>query len=163
MQTLLFLIMIPVFWAGFPSFVWAQNQGRELVIIVNKANPTEEISLAELRKIFLAERAHWSHGGSITIAMRDAGQSERMTILQQVCQMTEGEFNRYYLQATFTGQVQTSPKRFATAAGVRDFVAAVPGAIGYLRVNELNGTIKALRVNGRLPSDTGYGLVDFAP
>jgi hypothetical protein len=95
--------------------------------------------------------------------MRDAGQGERETILQLICQMTESEFNRYFLQATFTGQVQTSPKRFATAAGVRDFVAAVPGAIGYLRMNDLNDTVKPLRVNGRLPNEAGYELTVKIP
>ena len=70
MRTLLLTAVILTLWTGSPTDGWAQNQASGLVIIVNKTNPTEEISVAELRKIFLAERAHWPQGGSITIAMR---------------------------------------------------------------------------------------------
>ena len=163
MQPFLLIVMTLTLWAGLPTHAWSQSQGSELAIIVNKANPTEEISSTELRKIFLAEQAHWPQGGSITIAMRDAGQEERAVVLQHICHMNESEFNRYFLQATFTGAVQTPPKRFSTATGIRDFVAAVPGAIGYVRINDLNGSVKPLRVNGLLPNDPGYALAGQTP
>lgn len=163
MRTLLRIVMVLTLWTAFPPHAWPQSQSRALAIIVNKANPTEELSSTELRKIFLAERAYWSQGGSITVAMRDAGQEERAVVLEHICHMNESEFNRYFLQATFTGAVQTPPKRFSTAIGIRDFVAAVPGAIGYVRINDLNASVKPLRVNGRLPKDPGYELAVQSP
>lgn len=163
MKALFIGLVALVLLADNHKYAWAQSPSDTLAIVVNKANPIEEISSVDLRKIFLGQRSNWDKGGAITIAMRDTGQTERLTILQQVCHMTESEFNRYFLQATFTGQVQAPPKRFATAAGVREFVAALPGAIGYLRINEVNGAVKVLRVNGRLPRDPGYELPVQAP
>lgn len=163
MRTRCLVVITLIFWSSLSTSPWAQNQGNGLAIIVNKANPTEELSFVELRKIFLAERTRWPEGELIMVAMRDTGQSERGAILQSICQMNESEFNRYFLQATFTGAVQSPPKRFSTVIGIRDFVAAVPGAIGYVRVSDLNASVKPLRVNGRLPNDPGYELVVQTP
>src|SRR5205814_293017 len=41
-----------------------------LGIVVNRSNPVENLSLAELRKIFMGEQTHWSNGRRITVVMR---------------------------------------------------------------------------------------------
>src|ERR1044071_226307 len=78
----------------------------DLAIVVNVANPTENLSLAQLRSIFLGERAYWSSGQKITVVMREQGQPERALILRAVCRMSETDFSQYLLHSTFTGQVQ---------------------------------------------------------
>ena len=72
--------------------------------------------------------------------------------------MNESDFSRHFLQGVFTGEVFVSPKTLASPVGVRKFVFNVPGAIGYIRASDMDSTVKAIRVDGRLPSDREYSL-----
>jgi hypothetical protein len=129
-----------------------------LAIIVNVANPVDNLSRAELRKVFLGERVHWPNGRRITLVMMEPGKAERTTLIHEVCQMSESDFNRHFLHGLFTGEVFVSPKTLASPVGVRKFVFNVPGAIGYLRTPDIDASVKVLRVDGRLPDDKEYSL-----
>jgi ABC-type phosphate transport system substrate-binding protein len=129
-----------------------------LAIIVNTQNPVHELSVGELRRILLGETTRWPDGRRITIAMRDAGQAERDAVLRLVCAMSDQEFTRYLLQATFRGELQTSPKVLDTPNGVRRFVFNVPGAIGYVRADEVDSSVKALTITGTPSAAQAYGL-----
>src|ERR1700741_4213029 len=111
----------------------ASAADQNLAIIVNQSNPIDDLSLKELRTVFLGERSHWPNGRRITLVMMDQGLVERNAILRDVCHMSETEFGRHFLQGLFTGEVFVSPKTLSTSVGVRKFVFNVPGGIGYLR------------------------------
>jgi ABC-type phosphate transport system substrate-binding protein len=129
-----------------------------LAIIINQSNPVDELSLAELRTIFLGERSHWPNGRRITLVMMEQGQPEREVILRDICRLSEADFRRRILQGLFTGEVLVSPKTLATPVGVRKFVFNLPGAIGYLRPEDVDGSVKVVRVDGHLPRDAEYAL-----
>lgn len=129
-----------------------------LAILVNRSNTVDDLSMAELRRIFLGERSHWPNGRRITLVMREPGEPERKTILRDVCQMNESELKNHFLHGLFTGEILVSPKILATPVGVRKFVFNVPGAIGYLRLSDVDNTVKIVRVDEFLPEDKGYRL-----
>jgi ABC-type phosphate transport system substrate-binding protein len=129
-----------------------------LVIVVNRSNPVDDLSLAELRTIFLGGRSHWANGRRITLVMRDPGDPERKTILHDVCGMTEEQLKLHVLRGMFTGEILVSPKTLATPMGVRKFILNVPGAIGYLRLSDVDATVKIVRIDKFLPEDKGYRL-----
>jgi len=129
-----------------------------LAIIVNQSNTIDDLSLKELRTVFLGERSHWPNGRRITLVMMDAGLSERKAVLRDVCRMNETEFSRHFLQGLFTGEVFVSPKTLSTSVGVRKFVFNVPGAIGYVRASDVDATVKVIRVNGHKWDDADYPL-----
>jgi ABC-type phosphate transport system substrate-binding protein len=137
-----------------PQIASEQN----LAVVVNLSNPVENLSMPELRRIFLGERSHWPNGRRITLVMMEPGQQERAVVLRDICQMNETDFNNHFLHGVFTGEVLVSPKTLATPVGVRKFVFNVPGAIGYLRVSDLDPTVKAVRIDERGPEDKGYRL-----
>ena len=129
-----------------------------IAIIVNQSNTIDDLSLKELRTVFLGERSHWPNGRRITLVMMDPGLSERKAVLRDICHMNETEFSRHFLQGLFTGEVFVSPKTLSTSVGVRKFVFNVPGAIGYLRASDVDGTVKAIKVNGHRPDEADYPL-----
>ena len=129
-----------------------------LAIVVNRSNTVDDLSMAELRRIFLGERSHWANGRRITLVMREPGEAERKTIVRDVCQMNESEIKNHFLHGLFTGEILVSPKILATPVGVRKFVFNVPGAIGYLRLSDVDNTVKIVRVDEFLPEDKGYKL-----
>src|SRR5712671_5746027 len=137
-----------------PQIASEQN----LALVVNLSNPVQNLSMPELRRIFLGERSHWPNGRRITLVMMEPGQPERKALIRDVCQMNESDFSRHFLQGVFTGEVFVSPKTLASPVGVRKFVFNVPGAIGYIRASDIDSTVKAIRVDGHLLSDREYSL-----
>ena len=140
------------------SRVQAARPKEGLAIIVNRDNPIENLSMAELRTLFLGERSHWPNGRRITLVMMEPGQAERETLVREVCHMNESDLRRRYLQGLLTGEVLVSPKTLASPVGVRKFVFNVPGAIGYLRLEDVDDSVKVIRIGGHLPHDAEYPL-----
>jgi len=132
--------------------------GEPLAIVVNRSNTVEDISSRELRSIFLGERSHWPNGRRITLVMRDPGEPERKTILRDVCGMTEDQLKTHVLRGLFTGEILVSPKILSTPSGVRRFIFNVPGAIGYLRISDVDASVKVVTIDKLLPSDKDYKL-----
>jgi hypothetical protein len=129
-----------------------------LVIVVNRMNPVDDLSFADLRSIFLGSRSYWNNGKRITVVMREPGEQERRVILHDVCGMDEEQFKTHFLRGLYTGEILVSPKTLDTPVGVRKFIFNVPGAIGYLRESDVDPTVKVVRVDERLPWDKGYRL-----
>jgi phosphate transport system substrate-binding protein len=129
-----------------------------LAIIVNRSNTVDALSTSELRRVFLGDRSHWPNGRRITLVMREPGEPERRSMLRDVYQMSESDLKNHFLHGLFTGDILVSPKILATAVGVRKFVFNVPGAIGYVRLSDVDDTVRVLRVDELLPEDKGYRL-----
>ena len=131
----------------------------DLAIIVNKSNPTDSISFSELRAYFLAEHNHWSAGGGkVRVLMREVGQPEREAVLRLIYGMNEKGFTSYFLAKKFTGEVLEEPRQQASTPDVIRFISYVPGAIGYVRADEVDASVKVLRVDGLAPGEPGYKI-----
>jgi ABC-type phosphate transport system substrate-binding protein len=134
------------------------TRDESVAVIVNQANPIDDLTLKDLRTVFLGERSHWPNGRRITLVMMDPGLVERKAVLRDVCHMSESEFSRHFLQGLFTGEVFASPKTLSTPVGVRKFVFNVPGAIGYVKASDVDGSVKVIKINGRSVADPDYPL-----
>ena len=73
--------------------------------------------------------------------------------------MSEADLSRHFLHRTFTGGSAAGPRTLATAEGVKRFVFNVPGAIGIVRLADLDDTVKVLKVDDAAPGDAAYTLV----
>src|SRR6202140_4912120 len=127
-------------------------------LVVNQSNPINDLAFSELRAVFLGERRHWANGRRITLVMMEPGQPERDTLLRDVCRMSDSDLRRRYLQGLLPGEVLVPPKTLASPVGVRKFVFNVPGAIGYLRPEDVDDSVKVVRIDGHLPGDAEYPL-----
>ena len=129
-----------------------------LAIVVNQSNQIGDLWFVELRRVFPGERSHWPNGRRITMVMREPGEPDRRTILHDVCGMNEEQFKTHILGGLFAGDILVSPKILTAPAGVRQFIFNVPGATGYLRMADVDATVKVLRIDKLLPEDRGYKL-----
>ena len=141
---------------------WALDGG-PIVVIVNQANPVQNVSMAELRKIFLSDRNRWDTGKNIAPVIAARGAVERVAFLKIVCGMRDAEFSKFFLQAAFTGKDVTPPREVLSGRDVKSIVAGSPGAIGFIRALDFHGDgsdggVKAVKVEGLLASDPGYKL-----
>jgi ABC-type phosphate transport system substrate-binding protein len=116
----------------------------EVDIVVNKANDVGPLSREQVRQIFMGEKSSWRGGKRITILMFAPDQTERAVILREVFRMNESDYTRYFLQAAFTGKVQAAPKDLPSAAQMKARLAANPGAIGYLKKEDVDDSVRVL-------------------
>lgn len=140
-----------------------QAGGDPIVVIVNASNPVDNLSVSDLKKLFLSDRSKWDTGKSVAPVMVTAGAPERTAFLKIVCGMNDGDFGKYFLQAAFTGKSATPPKEVSSAAAVKSTVATSPGAIGFVKAMDFHGDgsdggVKAVKVDGMSAADEGYKL-----
>lgn len=119
-------------------------QGDEVDIIVNKSNNIPDLTIGDAKKIFLGEKTTWPNGKRITILMLAQGQPERAVVLRDIYKMSEGDYSKYFLQAAFTGKVTAPPKEVSSGSQVKQFIADNPGAIGYIKVSDVDETTKVV-------------------
>lgn len=128
-----------------------------LVFIVNRKNPVESLSLADMRKLLLGERSHWPDGERVTVVMRQPKEPERDAVIRLACKLDDRDYSRMVLRSVFTGELRSPPKLLDTSAGVMRFVYNVPGAIGYIRAAEVDDTVKILRLSAA-PTGSAFGF-----
>ena len=115
-----------------------------VAVIVNPSNTVSNASIADLNRIFLGEKSRWPNGKHIFLIMAPPGSAERAAILKSVYKMSESEYAKYFLQASFTGAISAPPKDAASAAEIKQLVASNPGAIGYLKEQDADDTVKVI-------------------
>ena len=131
----------------------------ELAIIVNKSNPNDNLSFPELREYFMVERSNWSSGaGKVRVIMREPGVPEREAVLRLIYDMSEKDFNSYFLGKKFRGEILDEPRQRTSTPDMIKTIANLPGAIGYVRADEVDASVKVIRVDGLTPGDAGYRI-----
>jgi len=127
-----------------------------LAIIVHRSNPVEGLTFGELRRIFMLDTQNWPNGRKITVVLRDKGEPERAEALRIICGLSAREYDRHILLRTFQGSVIFGPRAIQSAPAMLRFVYNAPGAIGYVRADELDATVKVVPIDGTLPDDPKY-------
>jgi ABC-type phosphate transport system substrate-binding protein len=137
--------------------------GDPIVVIVNSANPVDNLSLGELKKLFLSDRSRWDTGKAVAPVMPGPGAPERIAFLKIVCGMNDDDMGKYFMQAAFTGKSATPPKEVGSSSALKAFVASSPGAIGFVKVSDFHGdagdgAVKAVKIDGSASGDSGYKI-----
>src|SRR5437763_11343808 len=106
----------------------AAAMAQEVAVVVNKSNPTDTVSMVELRKILLGQETQWPSGKKTIAALMT--QAERPATLKAVCAMNENDYNVHLMHATFNGDSGEPPKVLGSASQVKLGVAGLAGAGG---------------------------------
>lgn len=144
-------------WA---SAVADEQSGRNqaVAIVVHDGTHIDDISLDQLRRIFLAEQQFWPDRSRITLLVRAPGAYEREFVLERIYQMNENQFRKYWIAKMFRAEVPSGPRIVFSTNMALELVTAIPGSITFMNASDIGETVKVLRVDGLLPSDDGYPL-----
>jgi ABC-type phosphate transport system substrate-binding protein len=129
-----------------------------VAIVVHPDTDVENLTLNELKRIFRGDRQFWDDGRRVTLLVRAPEADERQLILDRIYGMDEGQFREYWIGKMFRAEVAAGPKLVYSSDMARDLVRVVPGAITFVPVGEVSVDTKVVRIDGLLPSDTGYIL-----
>jgi ABC-type phosphate transport system substrate-binding protein len=130
-----------------------------LAVIVHPSNPVDSLTLSELGRIFRLETQTWPHGRKITVVLREKGQPERDDAIRIICGLSAEDYDKHILLRTFQGRVNIGPRSIQSAAAMVRFVYSAPGAIGYVTADQVDPSVKLLRIDDSLPGDPHYPLV----
>ena len=112
-----------------------------IAVAVNPANGVEDLTLDQIKDIFLGNITNWSElGGSdaeIVVVGREAGSGTRDGFEEIVGVKDEAQYDS---ELNETGQV-------------KNLVATNENAIGYISLDYVDDTVKALKVGGVSPSE----------
>ena len=129
-----------------------------LAIVVHKDTSVDNLSMNELRNIFLANQQFWPNRSRIILLVRAPQSDERDFVLDSIYQMDEAQFRQYWIAKMFRAEVPRGPKIVFSTDMTIDLVVAIPGSISFMRADAVTDGVKVVRVDGKLPSDDGYPL-----
>lgn len=129
-----------------------------IAIVMHKDTRVDNLSLQELRNIFLANQQFWADRTRIILLVRAPKSDERDFVLNKIYQMDEPQFRQYWIAKMFRAEVPRGPKIVFSNDMALELVVAIPGSISFIKADEVTDDVHLVRVDGKLPDDRGYPL-----
>jgi len=120
-----------------------------MAVVVNKDNAVQNVTSAQLDKIFKGELKKWPDGKPVVLVLHKSSPGE-METLQHLSKMSEADVKA--LLAAHKDEIRT----VASDAEVIDAVATTPGAIGFVEEHSITDRVTVVRVDNKLPMEAGY-------
>ena len=151
-------LLLPAFLCAAVA-IFAQNaRDVDIAVVVHPDTPINNLSLTEVRKVFLGDRQYWSTNVPVVLLIRAPVARERNVVLKVIYQMSESQFKQYWIAKIFRAESASAPKVVYSNDMANELVSAIPGAIAFIDSREVRPGAKVIRVDGRLPGEPGYVL-----
>jgi len=156
-----FLLLV-AFCALISGAVLAQgrHEAGAVAVVANRDLPVANLSLYEMRRVFLGETRYWKSNMPVVLIVPAAGTRERDVLLHTVYHMTEAQYKQYWIGRILRGDAISAPKTAESASMARELVASVPGCITVMNPSDVNAhsNVRVLTIDGKSPGDQGYAL-----
>lgn len=143
---------------GMPAALADDAVSTPIAIVVHQDTDVDNLSLQDLRNIFLANQQFWPDRTRIILLVRAPKSEERDFVLNRIYQMDEAQFRQYWIAKMFRAEVPRGPKIVFSNDMAIDLVVAIPGSISFIAADQVSDAVRVVRVDGKLPSDDGYPL-----
>jgi ABC-type phosphate transport system substrate-binding protein len=120
-----------------------------MAVVTNKDNNVSNVTAAHLAKIFRSELKKWPDGKAVVLVLHKDSEGETET-MERLNKMSAGEWK--LLIAAHRDSIQIAD----SDADVLKIVQSTPGAVGLIDVRSIDNTITVVRVDGKLPMESGY-------
>ena len=130
----------------------------DIAVVVHPDTPISNLSLSDVRTVFLGDRQYWSTNVPVVLLIRAPVARERDVVLKTIYQMSESQFKQYWIAKIFRAESVSAPKVVYSNDMASELVTALPGAIAFVDSRDVRPGTKVVRVDGRLPGEPGYPL-----
>ena len=134
------------------------GQSQDVAVIVNPKNNVDNLSMAELAKIFRGERQYWRTDLPVLVLLRAPGSYEREVALRSIFRMTESQYKQYWVSKIMRAEATSPPTDLFSNGMAKEGVASIPGSIACISASDIRPGVKVVRINGHLPGEPGYPL-----
>jgi len=128
-----------------------------VVPIVAGSSAMRDISLGTLRRVFRSEPVTDPDGVRLVGFNHPSGSRARELFDRIVLGMDPDQVARYWVDQRIRGGARP-PRTVASVPLLREVINRYPGAVGYLTLADLDGSVRALSVNGAGPDSPQYPL-----
>lgn len=152
---------IAILLLSFSSAVRAQCMPGGLAVVVNKANPVESLSMAQLRKLILGDVRAWQDRKNVTLVARDPSTKVFQCALSSIVRLSPGDYHRYVMNAEFRGDDPMAIQPVDSDATAARYISGSAGGLAVVEANSLSvigGSVKVLRIDGKTVGQPGYPL-----
>ncbi len=132
-----------------------------LAVIVNKANPVESLSMAQLRKLILGDARTWQNNKNVALIARDQNTKDFQCVLSTIVRLSVAEYHRYIISAEFRGDDPMAIQTVDSDAAAAKSVSASAGGLAVIEANSLPAigpSVKVVRIEGKALGQPGYPL-----
>jgi hypothetical protein len=139
----------------------AQCPTTGLAFIVNKANTTEGLSMAQLRRLLLGDLRNWPDKKKVSLITPNQQSADFKCILSAVVRMTDVEYHRFIAGIGFRGEEPLEMYLADSDPAAAKMVSSNPGGIAIVEAGAIPGiapSVRVLRINGKQPGESGYPL-----
>jgi hypothetical protein len=130
----------------------------DMAVVVRSDTPVDNLSFADVRKLFMGDRQYWSSNLRVTLLIRAPSAPERDVVLRSIYGMTEAQFRQYWISKIFRLEASIGPKVVYSSDMAMELVTAVPGAVTFMDSSNVPKSLKILKIDSRLPGEKGYRL-----
>jgi hypothetical protein len=129
-----------------------------VAVVVHPGVPVNDLSLPDVRKIFMGDRQFWMSNLRVTLLIRAPVAKERDVVLKIIYQMNEAQFRQYWIAKVFRAELAAGPKIVFSNEMATELVGTIPGSIAFVDAAQIPKGLKVLHINGHLPGERGYPL-----
>lgn len=143
-----------------PALLWPRGSRCAppvLVVVVGQNNAVNDVSLAQLRTLFLGTPMTGPKGERLLPLNQPPGTPDRIAFDRLVLGMTPEEAGAYWVDHRIRGGGR--PPRSFDPAQLQRLVPRLPGALTYLRAEQVSAGLRVVPVDGKAPGQKGYPLV----
>ena len=130
----------------------------DVAVVVRPDTPVDNLTFADVRKLFMGDRQYWSSNLRVTLLIRAPAARERDVVLKTIYGMTEAQFRQYWISKIFRLEASIGPKIIYSSDMATELVTAVPGAVAFMDSSVVPKSLKILKIDSRLPGEKGYRL-----
>ena len=125
-------------------FACTAARAQDVILVVNKSVSISAINSAEVRDLFTGVRSRFSDGSRAVPVLLKGGPAHEVFLRNYVGDNPD-EFRVRWRKAVFTGQ-GSMLKELNSESALQDYIAATPGAIGYVSRVTAGDSVKVLTV-----------------
>jgi ABC-type phosphate transport system substrate-binding protein len=118
----------------------------DVVAVVSAQSPVEHLSKQQLADIFLGRTARLPSGEPVVPIDQEEGSPARDEFYLIFVAKTPAQLRAHWSKIIFTGRGKP-PQTVPDGSAARELVIANPRAITYLDRSQLNGAVKAVRID----------------
>lgn len=145
------------FGTGLLERVAQAQVDEQLAMVVAQSSPLKELSLYELKRLYLGSPVLDPAGERIIPFNQMPRAPDRVRFETRVLGMTPDEVARYWIDRKIRGQ-GGAPKAVGPADLLQRVVSRLTHSVAYVRADQVADGMRVISIDGRVPGDTAYRL-----
>ena len=128
-------------------------------MVVSPDVAVSDLSMDQLRRLFLFRERYWKPGSAVTVLYSEDALEPGSLLLEEIYRMDYATLRRFIVEKIYQEEIDLAPKVVASGKLAVAFVASGRGLITLVRASAAQrSSAKIVSVDGHLPGSGGYAL-----